>query len=313
MREAVRFVRDLARKQKSNVLAMLATRMASAVRSGRRNGQDPFGKVKGLITDMIAKLEQEAAEDATQKAYCDKELGESNAKRDNLMAVVKKHTTNIDQKTAQSAKLKEEVAGLQSDLAKLTKAQAEADKLRQEEKALFQEKEAETSKGLKGIKLALKVLRDYYSKADKAHGAKGDSANGIMSLLEVCESDMSKELAEITSDENTAVEEYEQMTQETALQKNTKTMDVKYKTKESASLDKAISEASSDRAGVQSELDAVLEYFEKVKEKCVAKPESYEEKKARREAEIAGLKDAMEILSNQAALLQQSTRRLRRN
>jgi len=310
--EAVRFVRDLARKQKSNVLAMLATRMASAVRSGRRNGQDPFGKVKGLITDMIAKLEQEAAEDATQKAYCDKELGESTAKRDDLMAVVKKHTTNIDQKTAQSEKLKEEVAGLQSDLAKLTKAQAEADKLRQEEKALFQEKEAETSKGLKGVKLALKVLRDYYAKADKAHGAKGDSASGIMNLLEVCESDMSKELAEITADETSAVEEYEQMTKETAVQKTTKTQDVKYKTKESASLDKAISEASSDRAGVQSELDAVMEYLEKVKEKCVAKPESYAEKKARREAEIAGLKDAMEILENESALIQRQTTHLRR-
>merc|ERR1719282_1514973 len=224
------------------------------------------------------------------------------------MAVVKKHTTNIDQKTAQSAKLKEEVAALQSDLAKLTKAQAEADTLRQEEKALFEEKEAETSKGLKGIKLALKVLRDYYAKADAAHGAKSDSASGIMNLLEVCESDFSKELAEITADE-----EYEQMTKETTVQKTTKTQDVKYKTKESASLDKKISEASSDRAGVQSELDAVMEYLGKVKEKCVAKPESYAEKKARREAEIAGLKDAMEILESEAALLQRQARRLRRN
>merc|ERR1711862_720213 len=102
---------------------------------------------------------------------------------------------------------------------------------------------------------------------------------GIMNLLEVCESDMSKELAEITADENSAVEEYEQMSKETVVQKTTKTQDVKYKTKETASLDKAISEASSDRSGVQSELDAVLEYLEKVKEKCVAKPESYAEKK----------------------------------
>merc|ERR1719396_195986 len=102
------------------------------------------------------------------------------------------------------------------------------------------------------------------------------------------------------------------MTKETTVQKTTKTQDVKYKTKESASLDKAISEASSDRAGVQSELDAVLEYLEKVKEKCVAKPESYAEKKARREAEIAGLKDAMEILENESALIQRQTTHLRR-
>merc|ERR1711879_61243 len=98
-----------------------------------------------------------------------------------------------------------------------------------------------------------------------------------------------------------------QMTKETEVQTTTKTQDVKYKTKESASLDKAISEASSDRSGVQSELDAVLEYLDKIKEKCVAKPESYAEKKARRESEIAGLKDAMEILESEAALIQRQT------
>merc|ERR1712048_1196157 len=106
---------------------------------------------------------------------------------------------------AKAAKLKEEVAVLEKELAELATSQAKMDQMREEEKALFKTKEAETSKGLNGIKLALKVLRDYYAKADAAHGAKSDSANGIMNLLEVCESDFSKELAEIIADESTAV------------------------------------------------------------------------------------------------------------
>merc|ERR1719379_2692428 len=44
--EAVRFVRDLARKQNSPVLAQLAQKMAVAMQSGV---QDPFAKVTGLI------------------------------------------------------------------------------------------------------------------------------------------------------------------------------------------------------------------------------------------------------------------------
>ena len=48
--------------------------MASAMR-----GDDPFGKVKGLISDMISRLEDEAAAGATENAYCDKEISETEA------------------------------------------------------------------------------------------------------------------------------------------------------------------------------------------------------------------------------------------
>merc|ERR1719401_3042114 len=70
--EAVRFVRKLAQTQHSSALAQLASRMAAAMHSG--SSADPFGKVKGLIADMIEKLEAEAEADATHKAYCDKEI-----------------------------------------------------------------------------------------------------------------------------------------------------------------------------------------------------------------------------------------------
>merc|ERR1719161_3463260 len=47
--EAVRFVRDLARKNKSPALAQLASRMSSAIKLGNAAGEDPFAKVEGLI------------------------------------------------------------------------------------------------------------------------------------------------------------------------------------------------------------------------------------------------------------------------
>merc|ERR1719379_3066158 len=56
--EAVRAVRDLARKTKSPALAQLASRMSSAMKM--YSGEDVFAKIKGLISDMIATLEQEA-------------------------------------------------------------------------------------------------------------------------------------------------------------------------------------------------------------------------------------------------------------
>merc|ERR1719409_666097 len=62
---ALRSIEQLGRKLHSTALVSLSYRAAS----------DPFGKVRSMIEDMIAKLLQEAAEEATQKAFCDKEIG----------------------------------------------------------------------------------------------------------------------------------------------------------------------------------------------------------------------------------------------
>merc|ERR1719301_86796 len=45
-------------------------------------GADPFGKVKGLINDMVTKLLDEAAKEADQKAFCDTEIGKSRKAKD---------------------------------------------------------------------------------------------------------------------------------------------------------------------------------------------------------------------------------------
>lgn len=60
----------------------------------------------------------------------------------------------------------------------------------------------EIEQGLKGIKMALKVLREYYAKGDKAHDADEGAGSGIIGLLEVVESDFTKGLSEMTSDED---------------------------------------------------------------------------------------------------------------
>merc|ERR1719420_2353310 len=101
--------------------------------------------------------------------------------------------------------------------------------------------------GLEGIKLALKVLREYYGGGGGAQGAGG----GIISMLEVIEADFTKGLEEIITVEEEAVKEYEKQTQENDIAKTTKTQDVKYKTKEAKSLDKSVAEMTSDRAGLE--------------------------------------------------------------
>jgi hypothetical protein len=302
--EAVRFVRDLARKSKSTALAQLASRMSSAVRLGTAAGEDPFSKVKSLITDMIATLESEAEEDASQKAYCDKETGEATAKKDELTAESDKLSTKIAQDKAASAKLKEEVATLQNELAGMAKAKSEADQLRQEEKAAYEKNSAEMELGIEGVKKALQVLRDYYAKSDKSHGSADGAGSGIIGLLEVCESDFTKGLTEMTAEEQTAAAGHEAYSKQDQIDRAAKEQDVKYKTKEAAGLDKAVADLSTDLSSLTDELSAVLKGLDKLNDMCVAKAEPYAERKARRESELAGLKDALQILEGEAALVQ---------
>merc|ERR1719218_345852 len=137
-----------------------------------------------------------------------------------------------------------------------------------------------------------------------AHAKASGAGSSIINILEVCESDFANNLAKEETEEADAQAEYEKTTQENKVSTTMKSQDVKYKTAESASLDKTIAELSSDRDTSNSELSAVLEYYGKIKERCIAKPESYEDRKARREAEIKGLKEALSILESEAAFLQ---------
>jgi len=308
--EAVRFIRDLARKSKSPALAQLASRMNSAIRLGSSAGEsDVFAKVKSLITDMVATLEAEAEEDASQKAYCDKETAAATAKKDDLTAESDKLSTKIAQDKSASAKLKGEVATLQSELAAMASAKAEADKLRATEKAAYDKNSAEMEMGITGVKKALQVLKDYYAQNDKSHSSADGAGSGIIGLLEVCESDFTKGLTEMTAEEQTAAAEYKSYSKQDQIDVAAKGQDVKYKTKEAAGLDKRVSETSNDLTSVSDELSAVLSGLDKLNEMCIAKAEPYAEKKARRESEIAGLKEALTILEGEAAFVQMTSKR----
>merc|ERR1719387_1974721 len=103
--------------------------MASTIRYGNRVGQDPFAKVKGLISDLISKLEADAESDASHHAYCEKEMSETKEKKEDKTGEIEKLSTKIDQMSAKSSLLKEETAALQKALAELAAAQAEMDKV----------------------------------------------------------------------------------------------------------------------------------------------------------------------------------------
>jgi chromosome segregation ATPase len=323
--EVVTLVKRLAKEHHSAALAQLASRIAATLRfSGA--GQDPFGKVKGMIAEMITKLESEAGKDATEKGYCDEQISKTEEKKGELDHTIDKLTSKIDTSTAKLTTLKREVKELQAELATLTSEQAEMDKVRRESHADYSEAKTDLEAGLAGVRQALGMLREYYGSAAAAaamiqnaqdmrsmmqqpsepeyHSKASGAGTSIIGLLEVVESDFSKNLSAEEMQEEDAATSYEATSQKNKVTKTMKEQDVTYKTKEAAGLEKSLGELSGDRESAATEMSAVLEYYSKIKERCIAKAETYEQRTGRREAEIAGLKEALTILENDTALMQ---------
>jgi chromosome segregation ATPase len=310
-------------------LAQLSSRISAVAKLSQFSGDDPFEKVKGLIRELIDKLQKEADEAVSEKAYCDHEMAKTATKKSELDDDISELTAKIDSALARSAELKQDVQDIQEDLLALAHETDEAKKLRQAEHADYSKAKADLEQGLSGVRRALVILREYYASGDDAsllqesaedvqsfeaamkqpskptsHSANKGAGGGIIGVLQVAESDFANNLAKLEMEESTAQEAYEKTMKENEITKTAKEQDVKYKTQEFTALDKDISELVSDKDSQQSELSAVLEYGAKLKERCIKKPEPYEERKRKREAEIAGLKEALSALASEASLQQ---------
>merc|ERR1719262_48990 len=306
-------VSDDAKERALKSIAQLGKRLHSTalVALAYRAAADPFGKIRGMIEEMIAKLLQEAAEEATQKAFCDKEIGESKTAKADKEGKLDKVNARLESSESSTATLMEDVSKLSAEVAENDKAMTAATAVRQKEKADFMVVEKDLSESQEACAAAMEVLREYYegaslvqvgvrahakARSDEEMESQGDGS-GILGVLEVAESDFAKGLAEARTVEQQAQSEYDKLMQDGKMLKMTKEMEIKGKQSELKSLKTTSTDLSSDKEGLTGELDAVLAYLDKLKPQCEVKVPSYEERKAAREQEIEGLKNALDILA----------------
>jgi hypothetical protein len=254
---------------------------------------------------MIDRLMKEAAEEADQKMFCDTEISKSRAKQKDLAAKVDMHSVRIEKGEAGKAKLAEQIKTLNMEIAEIDAGMKEATDLRTKEKTEFEASSAEYKQSADAVANAIQVLQSYYSQgsfvqagqAPELGGAKSDIGSTIISMLEVAESEFTELLSESTAAENAAAEAFEKLSRKSKLSKTAKIEEVKGKESETKTLEMNLLNYKEDKETTGKELDAVLEYLDKLKPQCETKVMSYAERKARREADIAGLKEALAILS----------------
>jgi ribosomal protein L29 len=308
--QALRFVRSLAEQIGSAALKQLASRMSSALQLTATG--DPYGKVKDLLENMILQLEGEADSDVALKAYCDKEQIETRDKMDDAFTEKARVDTHIKQKKARGAKLRRDIAELQRQLAALKTAQGVASRIRESEKKAFMKNKAQMEQGLRGIKVALRVLKEHYGQDAQSNLLTQGASGGIIGMLEVVESDFSKGLTELIVTEETASSYYTSTTvPDSELEAAAKEHEMKLKMKEVASINKGAADLANDAAHASEKFAAIHQYAAMLKSKC-SKSDSYEDRKKRRENELSGLREALTTLSGETVFFQvDSTHRLR--
>merc|ERR1719152_633475 len=80
-------------------------------------------------------------------------------------------------------------------------------------------------------------------------------------------------------------------------------MDQKNKNAEMTRVDNLIAETKLDHKDASDELNAILEYLDKLKGSCETKAPSFEERQKRRKQEMDGLQNALAILEGKAIAL----------
>jgi len=281
--------------------------------------EDHFVKVRGMIKDMIAKLEADAAAEGDQKAWCDSEMEKATSKRDENIGNIEGDLAEKAKAESNIAKLKEEIQTLMEEMAELNKSLNEATQLRKKEKAENMKALADATGGLEGTKKAMKILKDFYDNAfvqtgnaafiqtgSKVHAHQpetfeGDfagnqgAAAGIIGQLDVIKSDFEAAIDSTKTAEDEAETEFNDYKSETETDVSDKDTSVKEKTTEMKDNEVTLSDATDDLREHTSLKDESLEELAKLKPACVDTGSDYEEKVARREQEIESLKNAYMI------------------
>lgn len=305
--EALDLLRSKGQMLKSAMLVRIAGQMQN----------DPFGKIKVLISELIGRMNQEAADEATHKGWCDKSINKAKSTRANKAEAIASLNSEIEMKQIAKDKLIDDITVLTKEIDELDLTKDEFTKVREDEKAENEATITEAEAGKKAVQDAKKVLEKFYGeeapslvqksnfkqrKEEPDAGFEGgdgrDQEGGanIIALMDVIEGDFDRTIAGTKKEEDQAARDFKALKRTTEISIETKTADKEAKESELAATKDHIGKKLEDLNGEQDLLDKALEELIELQPACIDTGMSYEDRVAKREDEIEALKEALSIL-----------------
>jgi len=313
----------------SQLLARVAKELHSPVLSVTamkvRLMADHFVKVRAIIKDLVAKLEDDAESEATQKGFCDTNMAAAIADRDTGNAQIEEAMATISKITAEKEQLNQEIQDLKKAIADNLKALNEATELRNSEKADNEATIETADEGKTAVELAINILKEFYDNAfiqtgkyvppnadrsgktvaDRApevfsgdyRGSQGAS-KGILGLLDVILSDFERTVDTTTDAEDTAQSSFNAFESDTKTDNDDKEDEIDTKEGRISDIEDELVETEEDKEDASTLKKNALTELKKLKPMCVEGEETYVQRVAKREKEIQALKEAQQMLDD---------------
>jgi predicted nucleic acid-binding Zn-ribbon protein len=298
-------------------------------------GGSAFDKVKGMVQDLITKLKEEEAQDATHQTWCVEETAKSTKDREYRLHELNKLDSHQRELQAQKAALDDQIENLENQLAESRKDLGEANSLRTGESADNTHIIAEAEAGKEAVEQALTTLEEFYGMAanstveglnatnetnltygevddapDAFSGAyKGSqgASTGIIGMLEVVVGDFQRTVSTTMDAEATAVREFKTLERELQAAISTKDHALTAAENELDTTEDDITTGTTEINQGQKLLDAAVKSVMEMDASCKAggtgeggagSALTWEEREGKRQAEIQALKDAMCIFGD---------------
>eukprot|EP00418_Pyrodinium_bahamense_P060575 CAMPEP_0179164212 /NCGR_PEP_ID=MMETSP0796-20121207/80571_1 /TAXON_ID=73915 /ORGANISM="Pyrodinium bahamense, Strain pbaha01" /LENGTH=692 /DNA_ID=CAMNT_0020866631 /DNA_START=179 /DNA_END=2254 /DNA_ORIENTATION=- len=303
--------------------------LAAALRSRRAS----FDKVLKMIDEMMALLRKEQTDDDKKRDYCRAEIDETEDQLRELKLDVSDLEKAINENKQKIAGITEEVAALSQAIQQLDKQVAESTAQRKEEHADYVEQLGMNSATKELLMAAKNVLNKFYKpKAQQAKspppaeeeapffaqlsmrraGApdlppppedlggsyeKSEGSGGVIHLIEMLATDLTKETQELESNERDAQQAYEEAMADASNKHAGDARIIAEKEGVKAEMEARLHKQTQEKKSKSKEVVSVGEYKKDLHSECDWLLENYDVRMDARDGEMQSLQQAKAVLS----------------
>jgi len=290
----------------SSALVQIGTAIEQRLRWDQHFDPAAMDPVKNLLHELIRKLEDELAAETSHHEWCETEKSTSAASKAEREKNIESLTAEIESLNTALAQLASEITFLHSELIRIQQETDASIRLRAEEKASFQKAKADHDQVIDALNKAMSALSGQYSFVQvrqkqspfASYASGAGSGASAMQMLQDLVNRYSSARTQLVQDEEAAQKAHDELLAHNEQFRKDTTQTKQAKETEKRQKTERLGNAKIELAANRQELAEVVQYIADLRPSCDDIRVSFEERKKRREEEIAALKEVLGVLED---------------